>query len=84
MAKSNKIIIQVCLCGAGTKKAQAPTVPYTAEELAYLAYAENNGYYQQDRNDAAHISYSPISAHRTKSTGMSNSSVSRWGSIWKS
>ena len=34
MAKSNKIIIQVCLCGAGTKKAQAPTVPYTAEELA--------------------------------------------------
>ncbi|MDR0446227.1 MAG: 3-keto-5-aminohexanoate cleavage protein [Oscillospiraceae bacterium] len=34
MAKTNKIIIQVCLCGAGTKKAQAPTVPYTAEELA--------------------------------------------------
>jgi uncharacterized protein (DUF849 family) len=34
MAKSNKIIIQVCLCGAGTKKAQAPTVPYTAEELS--------------------------------------------------
>ena len=34
MAKSNKIIIQVCLCGAGTKKAQAPTVPYTADELA--------------------------------------------------
>ena len=34
MAKSNTIIIQVCLCGAGTKKAQAPTVPYTAEELA--------------------------------------------------
>ena len=34
MAKSNKIMIQVCLCGAGTKKAQAPTVPYTAEELA--------------------------------------------------
>ncbi len=34
MSKSNKIIIQVCLCGAGTKKAQAPTVPYTAEELA--------------------------------------------------
>ena len=34
MAKSNKIIIQVCRCGAGTKKAQAPTVPYTAEELA--------------------------------------------------
>ncbi|MBQ1414995.1 MAG: 3-keto-5-aminohexanoate cleavage protein, partial [Lachnospiraceae bacterium] len=34
MAKSNKIMIQCCLCGAGTKKAQAPTVPYTAEELA--------------------------------------------------
>ena len=34
MAKSIKIIIQVCLCGAGTKKAQAPTVPYTADELA--------------------------------------------------
>ena len=34
MSKSNKIIIQVCLCGAGTKKAQAPTVPYTADELA--------------------------------------------------
>ncbi|MDR0813266.1 MAG: 3-keto-5-aminohexanoate cleavage protein [Oscillospiraceae bacterium] len=28
------IIIQCCLCGAGTKKAQAPTVPYTAAELA--------------------------------------------------
>ena len=34
MSKSNKIIIQACLCGAGTKKAQAPTVPYTAEELS--------------------------------------------------
>jgi len=34
MSKSNKIIIQVCLCGAGTKKAQAPTVPYNAEELS--------------------------------------------------
>ncbi|MDR2605769.1 MAG: 3-keto-5-aminohexanoate cleavage protein [Oscillospiraceae bacterium] len=34
MSKSNKIIIQVCLCGAGTKKDQAPTVPYTADELA--------------------------------------------------
>ncbi len=34
MAKSNKIMIQVCLCGAGTKKSQAPTVPYTADELA--------------------------------------------------
>ncbi|NLB29186.1 MAG: 3-keto-5-aminohexanoate cleavage protein [Clostridiales bacterium] len=34
MAKSDKVIIQVCLCGAGTKKEQAPTVPYTAEEIA--------------------------------------------------
>ena len=34
MAKSDKVIIQVCLCGAGTKKDQAPTVPYNAEELA--------------------------------------------------
>ena len=34
MSKTNKVMIQVCLCGAGTKKAQAPTVPYTAEELA--------------------------------------------------
>ena len=34
MSKSNKIIIQACLCGAGTKKAQAPTVPYTPEEIA--------------------------------------------------
>ena len=34
MGKSNKVMIQVCLCGAGTKKAQAPTVPYTANELA--------------------------------------------------
>ena len=34
MAKSNKCIIQVCVCGAGTKKAQAPTVPYTADEIA--------------------------------------------------
>ena len=34
MSKSNKIIIQVCLCSAGTKKAQAPTVPYTAKELS--------------------------------------------------
>lgn len=34
MAKTNKVMIQVCLCGAGTKKEQAPTVPYTAEELA--------------------------------------------------
>ena len=34
MAKSNKIIIQCCMCGAGTKKSQAPTVPYTPEEIA--------------------------------------------------
>jgi len=34
MAKTNKVIIQVCLCGAGTKKQQAPTVPYYAEEIA--------------------------------------------------
>jgi len=34
MAKTNKIIIQVCLCGAATKKEQAPTVPYYPEEIA--------------------------------------------------
>jgi uncharacterized protein (DUF849 family) len=34
MAKTNKVMIQVCLCGAATKKEQAPTVPYTAEEIA--------------------------------------------------
>ncbi len=34
MSKSNKIIIQCCICGAGTKKSQAPTVPYTPEEIA--------------------------------------------------
>ena len=34
MSKSNKIIIQCCICGAGTKKAQAPSVPYTPEEIA--------------------------------------------------
>ena len=34
MAKTNKVMIQVCLCGAGTKKDQAPTVPYYANELA--------------------------------------------------
>lgn len=34
MAKTNKVMIQVCLCGAGTKKSQAPTVPYTPEEIA--------------------------------------------------
>ncbi|MBQ4040761.1 MAG: 3-keto-5-aminohexanoate cleavage protein [Oscillospiraceae bacterium] len=30
-------MIQACLCGAGTKKAQAPTVPYTPEEIARQA-----------------------------------------------
>ncbi len=34
MSKTNKIIIQCCMCGAGTKKSQAPTVPYTPEEIA--------------------------------------------------
>ena len=34
MAKTNKVIIQVCICGAGTKKENAPTVPYTADEIA--------------------------------------------------
>ena len=34
MAKTNKVIISACLCGAGTKKAQAPTVPYTPEEIS--------------------------------------------------
>ena len=34
MSKSNKIIIQCCICGAGTKRNQAPTVPYTPEEIA--------------------------------------------------
>lgn len=34
MSKTNKIMIQCCMCGAGTKKAQAPTVPYTPEEIA--------------------------------------------------
>ncbi|NMA37316.1 MAG: 3-keto-5-aminohexanoate cleavage protein [Papillibacter sp.] len=34
MAKTNKVIISACLCGAGTKKEQAPTVPYTPEEIA--------------------------------------------------
>ncbi|MCL2124610.1 MAG: 3-keto-5-aminohexanoate cleavage protein [Oscillospiraceae bacterium] len=34
MAKTNKVMIQVCVCGAGTKKENAPTVPYTAEEIA--------------------------------------------------
>jgi uncharacterized protein (DUF849 family) len=39
MSKSNKIIIQACLCGAGTKKAQAPTVPYTPDEIAQQVVA---------------------------------------------
>lgn len=39
MAKTNKLIISVCLCGAGTKKAQAPTVPYTPEEISDQAIA---------------------------------------------
>lgn len=34
MAKSNKVIISAALCGAGTKKDQAPTVPYTPEEIS--------------------------------------------------
>ena len=34
MAKSNKIMIQVCICGAGTKKEHAPKVPYTPDEIA--------------------------------------------------
>ncbi len=35
MAKTNKVIISACLCGAGTRKEQAPTVPYTPEEIAH-------------------------------------------------
>ena len=34
MAKTNKIMIQVCVCGAGTKREHAPTVPYTPDEIA--------------------------------------------------
>lgn len=34
MSKTNKIMIQCCICGAGTKKSQAPSVPYTPEEIA--------------------------------------------------
>ena len=34
VAKSNRVIITACLCGAGTRKEQAPTVPYTPEEIA--------------------------------------------------
>jgi len=32
--KSNKLIIQCCLCGAGTTKKQTPYVPITPEEIA--------------------------------------------------
>ena len=31
---NNPVIISCCLCGAGTRKEQAPTVPYTPEELS--------------------------------------------------
>lgn len=34
MSKSNKVILSACLCGAGTRKEQAPTVPYTPGEIA--------------------------------------------------
>ena len=34
MSKSNKVILSACLCGAGTRTEQAPTVPYTPEEIA--------------------------------------------------
>lgn len=34
MSKTNKVILSACLCGAGTRKEQAPTVPYTPEEIA--------------------------------------------------
>ena len=33
------LIISACLCGAGTKKDQAPTVPYTPEEISGQAIA---------------------------------------------
>ena len=33
------LIISACLCGAGTKKDQAPTVPYTPEEISDQAIA---------------------------------------------
>lgn len=39
MSKTDKLIISVCLCGAGTKKEQAPTVPYTPEEISDQAVA---------------------------------------------
>lgn len=35
----NKLIVTAALCGNGTKKDKAPTVPYTAEELAKDAVA---------------------------------------------
>ncbi|MCD8067201.1 MAG: 3-keto-5-aminohexanoate cleavage protein [Oscillospiraceae bacterium] len=31
---NNPLIVSCCLCGAGTKKNQAPTVPYTPEEIS--------------------------------------------------
>ncbi len=34
MDKHNHVFISVCLTGAGTKKDQAPTVPYTPEEIS--------------------------------------------------
>lgn len=34
MSKTNKVIISCCLCGAGTTKVQAPSVPLTPEEIA--------------------------------------------------
>ncbi len=39
MSKTDKLIISVCLCGAGTKKEQASTVPYTPEEISDQAVA---------------------------------------------
>ena len=34
MSSNDKVIISVCLCGSGTTKSQAPTVPYTPEEIS--------------------------------------------------
>lgn len=34
MAKSKKLIVQACLCGAGTTKKQTPYVPITPDEIA--------------------------------------------------
>lgn len=34
MALTNKVIVSCCLSGAATRKEQAPTVPYTPEEIA--------------------------------------------------